>query len=238
MFVIGIGFAESKRLVGFGDSLTALIICSQSFSWYEHRPLVKEIKNSPSGYRYSLCPCGARYVFMQHVIWTHWKVCIRSPFELLALISFTSQANATTNPCSKLFDYCAQLRSFWGMGSGDGIWSRHESLFAASIILAEPYSGILLLMIIKAYQTCEYMLFVTCTAQSLTKARACLVRHGPVFGLARLVYVDGMHIFHPKNPGLTISSGILYYIALFGTFKAPRQKFGLLISWQLSRPST
>ena len=98
------------------------------------------------------------------------------------------------------------------------------------IILAEPYSGILLLMIIKAYQTCEYMLFVTCTAQSLTKARACLVRHGPVFGLARLVYVDGMHIFHPKNPGLTISSGILYYIALFGTFKAPRQKFGLLIS--------
>ncbi|KIM78598.1 hypothetical protein PILCRDRAFT_11064 [Piloderma croceum F 1598] len=90
------------------------------------------------------------------------------------IINFKSHPNAATNPSSKLFGYWTQLHSIRGMGS------------------AEPHSGILLLMSIKAYQT---------------------LRSGPISGLARLVYVDG----------------ILYYIALFGTLKASRKKLGLLI---------
>ena len=57
----------------------------------------------------------------------------------------------------------------WALVTGFEAGMNHY--FLQSIILAERHSGILLLMIIKAYQICEYLHFVICTAQSLTRTR-------------------------------------------------------------------
>jgi hypothetical protein len=98
--------------------------------------------------------------------------------------------------------------------------------------LAKPLPGILLLMSIKAYQTRQHLLIIYISQFLIGCSSPKRLHFRPHSPGLRGWYG---YFFRLRNPCLTISSGILYYIALFGKYMALNYRVLSLIFSQLSR---